>query len=193
MSAVGVGSNACDDEESRLAHLWIWDGEGGTDEWAVAPLEGDGFILLTGPPYVVRRSRTEGEIVLMRTMAGGDAVWALLTAGTKPVRVNGYPVAAGIRVLEDRDEISSASIGRRFFSTERLATVTPFPGGDRPIFCPRCKQPVEPSTPVVRCPACGITHHQSDEYPCWGYADHCGVCSQETSLERGYRWTPDEI
>ena len=42
------------------------------------------------------------------------------------MRVNGLPLALGIRALNDRDEIV-AGVHRMFFSTEELARVMPFP------------------------------------------------------------------
>ncbi len=61
-------------------------------------------------------------------------------------------VVAG--VLRDRDEILIPGLTRCYFSTEEPARVEPFPAGEGPVFCARCRQPIQPATPAVRCPAC---------------------------------------
>jgi len=80
-----------------------------------------------------------------------------------------------------------------FFSTELLAGVTPYPGSERPILCARCKAEIATASPAVRCPRCGAWHHQSDELPCWTYAERCSVCDQPTALDAGFAWTPEEL
>ena len=58
----------------------------------------------------------------------GAAEWVLLTRGTESCRVNGEPVfPAGIRALQDRDEILIGAGARIFYSTEQQATISPFP------------------------------------------------------------------
>ena len=176
-----------------MAHLWVRNDE---DEWAVAPLVGDAFTLLSESPYVERRCPTEGETALMRSMHPGEdeAVWVLLAARTTPLRVNGASVGAGIRALDDRDEIRGPAVGQCFFSTEQPASVVSAPAGEQTMFCPRCKLAIEPATPAVRCPLCGVWHHQDDdERPCWTYSAECAVCRHDTDLARGYRWSPDEL
>ena len=81
-----------------MAHLWVRNDE---DEWAVAPLVGDAFTLLSESPYVERRCPIEGETALMRSTHPGEdeAVWVLLAARMTPLRVNGASVGAGIRAL----------------------------------------------------------------------------------------------
>jgi len=74
------------------------------------------------------------------------------------------PLHAGIRVLADRDEIRVAGLGRVYFSTERLACVTRFPGAATPRSV-RAANKTSPPVAAVRCPACQRWYHQSDEYP----------------------------
>jgi len=45
----------------------------------------------------------------------------------------------------------------------------------------------------VRCPQCGVWHHQSDELPCWVYSSSCSLCDHPTALDAGYRWIPGEL
>ena len=122
-----------------------------------------------------------------------ETLWVLLVAEAAPVRVNGSAVVGGIRALDDRDEIRGPSVAQCFLSTEQLASVVLSPGGERPMFCPRCKLPIEAATPAVRCPVCGIWHHQDDMHPCWSYSEECAVCRHDTDLDRGYRWSPEEL
>ena len=91
------------------------------------------------------------------------------------------------------DEIQTSASGSIFFSSEIRAAVEPFPGGETPIHCPRCKLAIERETPAVRCPACFLWHHESSEYPCWTYSEHCAMCDQPTDLEAGFRFTPEDL
>jgi len=157
-----------------MAHLWL--PEDGDAAWTRQPLGGE--TALGASAGLLRATAPEGHR------------WVLLAAPS--VRVNGSPVAAGIVALRDRDEICAD--GRRvFFSTESLAEVVPYPGGERTTFCPRCRLEIAAGTLAVRCPHCGVWHHQSAELPCWTYAERCVQCDQRTALDAGYRWTPEEL
>jgi hypothetical protein len=125
-----------------------------------------------------------------RLHPSGDA-WVLF--GDVAARLNGAALAAGIRVLRDRDEIVVDG-WRAFFSTESPPVVAPF-GGAAPVACPRCRLDVTPGTPSVACPRCRIVHHESpaDELPCWSYAPLCAMCDCETALDAGPRWTPEGL
>jgi hypothetical protein len=115
--------------------------------------------------------------------------WVLLALCGTRVRINGDPLALGIRVLADRDEIGFGGI-RAYFSTERLARIEPFP--DLPgIFCVRCKRPIEPNgTPAVQCPSCNRWHHERTDSKCWTYGKTCTLCPHPTGLDLGYLWEP---
>ena len=80
-----------------------------------------------------------------------------------------------------------------YFSTETTARVEPFPGTDRPVHCPRCKLAIEEGTESVRCPRCAIWHHQSETHPCWTYGERCALCDQETALDAGLRFSPEDL
>jgi len=146
-----------------------------------------------GRPHAVSAGMPECDGVpvaqlLRRPTPAGDA-WVLV--GMPAVRVNGSPLAAGIRVLRDRDELVVGG-SRVFFSTESLAAIEPF-AGDEAVSCPRCGLGIPPRSPAVLCPHCRVYHHQSDELPCWTYTEHCATCDQSTALEAGFRWTPEAL
>ena len=124
----------------------------------------------------------------------GDAErWVVVASHDAPLRVNGIPLgAAGARVLNDRDEISIPGMGSAYYSAEALAQVVAFPGSERPVFCGRCRQAIQPGSPAVRCPGCQIWYDQSQEFPCWQYSATCAFCSQPTALDTGFNWVPEE-
>ncbi len=158
-----------------MAHLWVANDKG---DWVVQPLHED-FVALVG--------RSVG---LMRVPGPSTELWILMSGCNTDVRINGLVAAGGLRVLCDRDEIYVDAI-RRYFSTETLARITEMAGMDPSPRCPRCQQAIQEGTSAVRCPHCGIWHHQSDALPCWAYADTCASCPQPTDLEAGFRWTPE--
>jgi len=176
-----------------VAHLWVATEMG---EWAVMPLGTAAVSLGSHPPQAVEAAielALRPGAVIMLCSSRGSSVWALIGGKGSDVRVNGVPLAAGIRILNDCDEISVDSLPKVFFSTERLAAVEEFPGADSAAYCPRCKQTIAPRHPAVKCPACGVFYHQSADLPCWTYADLCSLCPQATALDTGYQWTPEEL
>lgn len=178
-----------------MAHLWV---KNGSDEWAVLPLEADALSLATNPPRAVGWApdasvRENSGVVLMRVAKGDEAAWVLICGRAREVRVNGVAVALGVRAVADRDEISVGRVGTFYFSTESLARVEEFPGAAQALYCPRCKLAVEQKTPAVKCPRCGVWYHQSEELPCWAYAETCALCPQTTDTGAGFRWTPEGL
>jgi hypothetical protein len=119
--------------------------------------------------------------------------WVVMTAAPGAVAINGQPVALGIRVLRDRDELLVRGTVRLYFSTESLPEVLPYPDLGRPATCPRCHNPITPGQASVKCPNCATYHHQLAERPCWTYSPGCGQCEFPTELTKGYRWTPAEL
>ena len=128
-----------------------------------------------------------GVVEVQRGDSGCGGEWLLF--GTPLVLVNGWPLALGVRVLRDRDEISAAS-KRLFFSTESLVRVESFDGA--PIPCARCQQQIADGAASVRCPECGAVCHEG-ELPCWSYAPTCPRCPQPTVLDAGFNWTPEVL
>jgi len=176
-----------------MAHLWVRDE---TESWAVLPLEHDAFSLHGESPQPIARRLGEGEglseVLLIRTDSGQAHSWVLIANATAGVSVNGIPLVAGIRVVSDRDQIRMQGAREFYFSTETLARIDEFSGGEQAIFCPRCKQEIESGTSAVKCPACGVWHHETGELNCWTYAEVCALCAQPTDLSSGFRWTPEE-
>lgn len=174
-----------------MAHLWVFDSE---NEWVARLLAGDAVVLAdaVGPEALTAQPAAEAaaRVLLHRTVDPPNS-WAVLT--TEPrLRVNGLPVPLGLAVLEDRDEIRVPGMSA-WFSTELLAQIEPFPESATRGHCPRCKQAIDAATLAVRCPLCGLWHHQSDELPCWEYAPTCAACAQDTALDAGFRWTPEGL
>lgn len=177
-----------------MAHLWV------TTEarhWAVLPLEDDAFTLATNPPRPVRHPMGDGEafsnVLLVRTSGAEGTSWVLIAGAGSGVSVNGLPLATGLRVVSDRDEIRIPDAGALYFSTESLARVEPFAGSDQTLFCPRCKLEIEKGAEAVRCPACGVWHHQTEELNCWTYSEVCALCAHATDLNSAFQWTPEEL
>jgi len=176
-----------------MAHLWI-----ATDrQWAVLPLEGDAFALTASPPQPVRRPLGENEalssLVLVPTRAAEDPTWVVIAGPASGVSINGVPLVSGIRAIVDRDEIRVGGNGNVYFSTERLARIEEFPGSAQTSYCPRCQQEISTGTTAVRCPGCGVWHHEVEELNCWTYAEVCALCAQSTDLNAGFQWTPEEL
>jgi len=175
-----------------MAHLWNMEDAG---SWVATPV-GDALALAGQAATIVDASHAAVaalERVVLRRLTNPPDTWALLCAPGSDVLVNGVPVPLGLTVLSDRDEVRVPGQRVRFFSTERLARVEIFAETAADGFCPRCKQTIERGTPAVRCPGCGLWHHASNDLPCWTYAPTCAACSQETALDAGFRWTPEEL
>ena len=174
-----------------MAVLW----SKSTDGWGARRLDGAQFDLAADS---VRRAEETAHAApspkmarLLRAEAGGSPAWALIAPAHSAVRVNGSAVAGGLRVLADRDEIRLGGEAR-YFSTETLAEVLPFPGAARAVYCGRCRQKIEAGTPAVCCPNCGIWYCQTAELNCWTYAETCAFCPQPTDLDAGFAWSPEE-
>ena len=174
-----------------MAHLWFRDEE---DIWAAVPLVGRAVDISAYPPRALADGFRLGEDAQAAVIPGGagDAVfWALLVAGDRDVRVNGFAPVAGVRLLRDRDEIRAAPSRTLYFSTETLARVVEFVAGERTLFCGRCRQPMKTGQLAVCCPECSIWYHQSDEFPCWTYTPACAICGHSTALNSQFSWTPE--
>ena len=167
--------------------LGVGDGESVAGVWTVSPLA-DGAVVLQS-----RQHEAAAAALLMRSCSADRETWLVMSVTQSGVRLNGAPLRTGISILHDCDELLVDGLGRTFFSTECLPCIEPFPGAARPVFCPRCKQAIALQAPAVRCPQCGVWHHQSEGLPCWTYAEQCGMCDQPTDLAGTYRWTPEEL
>ena len=165
-----------------MAHLWTANAAGA---WEVEPLDSDVVVL----PDRSADPRIQSALIVRAPDPPAES-WVLMTAAGIDARVNGVAAAEGLRVLADRDEIVVHG-ERRYFSAERLAEVVPCPARDPALGCARCQQAIEAGSQAVRCPRCGVWHHESAGLPCWTYADTCAVCPQPTDLSTGYRWMPE--
>jgi hypothetical protein len=120
-------------------------------------------------------------------------LWFAVADEGAEIVVNGLPLRLGVRALSDRDEIRVAGAGTVFFSTETLARPVPFPGGPHPVSCARCHQDITPGVAAVRCPRCGVWHHECDALHCWTYESHCQLCAQPSALDAGFGWSPEDL
>ncbi len=171
-----------------MAHLWMKS----TDGWDAVKLDGGAFDLVrvasAPPPENDGAGRATAQLV--RSDGEGTKIWTLIASAHSSVRVNSRVVPAGIRVLAHGDEIRIGAEAR-YFSTETLAAIEPFPGADRPAYCGRCRQPIEIESPGVCCPGCGIWYHQDAELPCFTYTEKCMICGRATALDAGFTWVPE--
>lgn len=174
-------------------NIWVNSDTG----WRPLLLNGAIFQLVGNPPYLWRiddpRAPPQDSALLQSLTSERDLSWALLVPTGIDVWLNGTPVHSGIRILNHRDAIRLEETV--YFSTECLATPQQFPGAPQPLYCPRCKQELKTDQIAVKCPQCGIWHHQDQaaQRPCWTYAEHCALCDQPTDLEAGYRWSPEAL
>jgi hypothetical protein len=117
---------------------------------------------------------------------------AIIPAGSQ-ITHNAQP-AAGLRVLAHGDLLAAAHGAAVFFSTEQAPSIETF-GQTQSVSCPRCKRPIVLGQSVVRCPACGVVHHElaDPDRNCWTYAEKCALCPQPTALDLGLRWSPEAL
>jgi hypothetical protein len=172
------------------------------DGWNAIPLDADRVPLHTLYAVEVPAAQIEREnggasadalILRVRNEADGSSSgWAVVSGGNVRVFVNGEPLALGVALLRDRDELRVGGGAAVYFSTERLACAEPCARDDAPR-CPRCAQAIEQGELSVRCPGCGVLHHQRAERECWTYLTKCALCDQASDLATGLRWTPEEL
>src|SRR4051812_6202784 len=94
--------------------------------------------------------RDHPSIRLVRFGSGTDSGVALLVKPGLSVRINGLPIAGGLRVLQHRDEVL---LGRHryYFSAESTPTLVVFHlrEGDRRPTCPVCRGPIKDGEQTV--------------------------------------------
>lgn len=143
----------------------------------------------------------EGEDVVAPSAASAPRLvpdargWVLLAPRAAAVSVDGVEASAGIRSLRDGAEIRMEGSVRAFFSSEELARIEPAPAAIKSeLTCPRCQSAIAQGSPAVRCVGCGVWYHQDSEQglSCFTYSPTCTLCGHETSLEGGFRWTPQD-
>ena len=180
-----------------MAHLWI---KNEADQWSVLQLQQPAFALTPEGPRPIKdlsgaHGLTAGVLLLSTGSPTGskDCKWLLIASAGTEASINGMPLVAGIRVLVDKDEVRVSSLDSYYFSTETFAKVEEFPASDQALFCPRCKQEITQGALAVRCPACGVWHHETEELNCWTYSDACALCAHPTEINGTFRWTPEEL
>ena len=153
---------------------------------------------LTPSDVVDAETAASGLATLVRTETVAGEQWVLLRSLGSQVHRNGSPLLLDMAVLRHRDHVLlfDAATGERhrfFFSAEQPAVVEPLPAELSPV-CPRCKERIEPGSAAVRCPECGVFHHQRVDRSCWSYGNVCGACRlQPTALDGSLRWSPEGI
>ena len=192
-------------KENAMAHLWVHQDQ--EDHWAVLPLDGKhAAYCLTGDPDVPVRaadgedSECTGAYIIRHGETHATERWHLYAAEGARVLVNGEPLGLGMRVLRNHDQIQIGRSGPMIFATERVASIQPFPGADRPVSCPRCGLTIEPGRASVSCPHCGVWHHQvvapddlERDRQCWTYADTCASCAHQRPADDGFGWSPEGL
>jgi hypothetical protein len=151
--------------------------------------------LLGGPASAGPGPAGSGSVVARAARDAGDGrdrEWVMLVHDADRVLHNGQRVTAGLRVLAHRDSLAFEGHESVFFSTEEAARVEPFAGAAK-LTCPRCRGAIEPGEYAVKCPGCGVVHHQTDERNCWTYSPTCALCSQPSALDTGLQWTPEAL
>lgn len=172
------------------------------DGWDVEPLERSVYSLghAEGGAEAAlwdeqERENAPADAPLLLACEGADGSgsgWALIANGNARLLVNGEPVALGIALLRDRDELRVGGGEAVYFSTERRAGVEACEREDAPR-CPRCASTIARGELSVRCPGCQVLHHQRAERECWTYLATCALCDQPTDLATGLRWTPEGL
>ena len=181
-----------------MAHLWTQDARG-NGRWAILTLDQQAPLDLgvTPPARLAAGPGSRLPRVLLVPIPATPNGWGLVVAPASAVRVNGWQLVGGIRVLRDRDEFVVQGVGGAYyFSTERLARIEAYDGaGVEGAACPRCRQSIAPGSPVVRCPGCSVACHEDATVAlaCGSYGPQCPVCGHPSALDAGFRWTPEDI
>jgi hypothetical protein len=191
-----VIGNRRDALEGTMSRIFVHAADG----WNAISLDAAGIALHTHNGVTISTLRLEREdegasadALILRVREKPDESgnsWALVSGANARVFVNGEPLALGVALLRDRDELRVGGRAAVYFSTERLACVEPCERDDAPR-CPRCAQAIERGQLSVRCPRCDVLHHQLTERPCWTYSSRCALCAQPSDLEAGLSWTPE--
>ena len=168
--------------------------------WDAKPLEEERYALRAtgggaGPSVLAQDDAAASADALLLRVAEVEGAagpgWALL-GGDARLLLNGEPVAVGLALLRHKDELRLDGEAPLYFSMERLAAVEAYAGDDAPR-CPRCQQSIAREELAVRCPGCGVLHHQLVDRPCWTYQPKCALCEQASDLEAGLCWTPEDL
>ena len=161
------------------------------DGWVPLPVPSTRVLLSLAPVRVdpLANEGWAGHADSLLTRVEPDRPWILLPRHGRRLLHNGELVALGIRVLAHMDSLALEGGEAVFLSTEERAHIEPF-AGQRAITCARCRSPIRPGQPTVKCPGCGVFHHELEDRGCWSYTATCAVCAQNTALDGELQWTP---
>jgi hypothetical protein len=135
---------------------------------------------------VSRANRYAPELLQMA------ASYALIVSEKTKFRINGTPLATGLRLLEDRDLLETQAGICGFYSAEKRQIVLRFQ--DETGQCPRCRLKIEKGCNFVACPGCDAVYHQHEGRQCWTHGAHCVHCNTPVDLSnKHFRWTPNEL
>jgi hypothetical protein len=132
-------------------------------------------------PHELEHSLQGGETIALMRIGPGHA-WAAIVPDGFPLRHNGQPVPAGLRVLAHGDLLSAGSEARVFFSTEEAARIETFAGDESPAS--RCKSAIAEGRPsfAARLAACCTTSARTARA---GPMPTCTLCPHPTALDAG--------
>ena len=133
-------------------------------------------------------SSCSDAVVLMRVEP--QRKWIAFVPADFRLLHNGQPVPAGLRMLAHGDALAVVPGMPAYFSTEEVPCVDTYEENEA-LSCPRCKLEITRPQTVVRCPACGVIHHELEDRGCWTYAAKCALCPQPTALDAELRWSPE--
>lgn len=180
-----------------MAQLWF---KPISSELTMLPLSGQPVRLSVFPPRTAESDSTDtstGEVFLENHSDPGsnEDRWLLFSDESSAVWVNGAPQTLGIYHLADGQEVLVKGAGVVVLTTEKTPQITTLPGSETDVICPRCKTEIDPGSEAVKCPSCGIWHHERDDLPCWTYehSTQCAMCEQATDLEGGLQRIPEGL
>ena len=107
-----------------MAHLFIREHR----NWRVMPLDRPAIVL---EPLADAPTPKDGVALLLRSRTADGDRWLVLSATPGAVWLNGSPLH-DMRLLNDRDELRIARVGRVLFSNRRIAELE-FRAGEPPL------------------------------------------------------------
>lgn len=183
-----------------MGYLWIQDPDGFIALSLTETVYSIGARMDRAGPLSLSIGTTphHSALLVQASTAESANAWTIISRPDE-IEINGLPLAPGIRVLRDRDAIRFDCGHLAFFSAETAAQIEPFPGTE-PVSCVRCYSPIVPGKDAVRCPTCGVWHHQISgpengrDWECWTRNATCAQCrKQPTDFEAGPAWTPEAL